>query len=77
MVQSIQLIPSGILLNENTDYYLSAAFDIDDDVRFYVVDLDEGSVQTSEVAHSLNQLHEDPLFSDRCTLPAAISGWLG
>ncbi len=60
--QSIQLIPSGILLDENTDYYLSAAFDINDDVRFYVVDLDEGSVQTSKVAHELNQLHEDPYF---------------
>jgi hypothetical protein len=60
--QSIHLIPSGILINENTDYFLSASFDIDDKVRFHVVDLDAGSEQTSEVAHSLNRLHEDPYF---------------
>jgi hypothetical protein len=53
----IWLIPSGIFLNEDTDYYLSASFDVNAGLRFYVKDLSADETQIVELPHTLNQLN--------------------
>lgn len=53
----IWLFPSGIFLEENTDYYLSASFDLNAELRFIVQDLSAGETQVANVPHSFNSLH--------------------
>ena len=55
-------MPSGILIDEQTDYYLAASFDINADVRFYVKNLANGRVETSNIDHSLPRLNPDPFL---------------
>lgn len=55
----ITLIESGILLEENTDYFLSAAFEVNADARFYVKDLATATVQVANVEHSMTVLRAD------------------
>ena len=50
---------SGILIDEQTDYFLSASFDIEGDIRFYVKNLSDGSIQTANVEHSMSELRPD------------------
>lgn len=57
------LIPSGILLEEGVDYYLSAAFDLNGNVRFYAVDLETDELHVANVSHPLTSLNPYPLFT--------------
>ena len=52
----IWLIPSGIILAEGRDYYLSAAFDVGANVRFYAKDLLTDHVQIVSAQHSVSQV---------------------
>jgi RNA polymerase sigma factor (sigma-70 family) len=58
----IELIPSGIFIERNTDYFLSASLDVNADVRFYVQDMATGAVQTTNVAHSLATLNQEAIM---------------
>ncbi len=69
--QTISLIPSGILIRQGTDYFLSAAFDVDSRVRFYVKNLIDGTVETTEVSHSLSTVNPDSAMS--IAFPASFS----
>jgi hypothetical protein len=69
---AIWLIPSGIFIEEQVDYYLSASFDVDADVRFYVKNLADGSVQISNIEHSLKNLRPDSRLDIGAPYPFAI-----
>lgn len=55
-------IPSGIVLEEDTDYFVSASFDVDGDARFYVKDLGTGVVEQRTILHEVPQMRPDPFF---------------
>ncbi len=56
-------IRSGLILEEDTDYFLSASFDVAEaELRFYVKDLSTGQTQMSIKNHSLTGLFPQPLF---------------
>ena len=51
---------SGIILRENTDYYLASTFDLDGDMTYYVQDLTNGTdLQTVTAVHGLQRLNPD------------------
>ena len=51
---------SGILLQEDRDYFVSASFDIRGYVRFYVKDLVTGVVEERTLEHRVPNLRPDP-----------------
>ena len=58
-----ELITSGIFIQEETDYFLSASFDAaDKEVRFYVTNLSTGESQMELRNHSLDELYPQSTF---------------
>ncbi len=55
-------IRSGIALEEDRDYFVSAAFDIRGQARFYVKDLETGVVEERAVEHAVPRLRPDPFL---------------
>lgn len=56
------LIPSRIFLEESTDYFLSATYDINSDVQFYVKDLFTNTAHAISVPNPMEELNPYPLF---------------
>ena len=59
---ALSRIASGILLEEDRDYFVSASFDIGGDARFYVKDLETEVVHERTVEQSVPRLRPDPFL---------------